>query len=112
MGLNVMRRHLVPPLVLVLAALAVAPTTAAEPTSWDPARGILIEGATVVTMDDNHTVIPHGRVLVREGRIVAVWQGPEPPEGVAVGEASVVRAGPQDLLFPGLINLHNHPREN
>jgi len=83
-----------------------------EPAPWDPARGILIEGATVVTMDDNHTVIPHGRVLVREGRIVAVWQGPEPPEGVAVGEASVVRAGPQDLLFPGLINLHNHPREN
>jgi len=40
-----------------------------------------------VTMDDEHTVIPHGRVLVRDGRIVGVWQGPLPPEGVEVGEA-------------------------
>jgi cytosine/adenosine deaminase-related metal-dependent hydrolase len=63
-------------------------------------------------MDEDHTVIPHGRVLVRNERIVAVWQGPLPPEGVMVGDASVVRAGPQDLLFPGLINLHSHPQEN
>ena len=27
----------------------------------------------------------------------------------AWGDASVVEAGPQDLLFPGLINLHDHP---
>jgi cytosine/adenosine deaminase-related metal-dependent hydrolase len=66
----------------------------------------------VVTMDDEHTVIPHGRVLVRDGRIVAVWQGPLPPEGMEVGDASAVRVGPQDLLFPGLLNLHSHPREN
>jgi 5-methylthioadenosine/S-adenosylhomocysteine deaminase len=84
----------------------------AEGAPWDPARGILIEGATVVAMDDEHTIIPHGRVLVRDGRIVGVWQGPLPPEGVEVGEARIVRAGPQDLLFPGLINLHDHPREN
>jgi cytosine/adenosine deaminase-related metal-dependent hydrolase len=69
----------------------------------------LIQGATVVTMDDNHTVIPFGRVLVRNGQIVAVWSGAKPPQGVTVGNASVVQAGPQDLLFPGLINLHDHP---
>jgi len=103
---------------IAVAAALVAATVAPESAqsdgspSWDPARGILIEGATVVTMDDEHTVIPHGRVLVRNGRIVAVWQGPAPPEGVTVGAASIVRAGPQDLLFPGLINLHSHPREN
>jgi cytosine/adenosine deaminase-related metal-dependent hydrolase len=102
-------------LLLVLAACFVpasARSQAIEPESWDPARGILIEGATVVTMDDEHTVVPHGRVLVRNERIVAVWRGPTPPDGVWVGDASVIRAGPQDLLFPGLINLHNHPREN
>ncbi len=63
-------------------------------------------------MDDDHTVIPHGRVLVRDGGIVAVWGGPTPPEGVVVGAASVVEAGPQDLVYPGLINLHDHPRED
>ena len=100
--------------VLLLGCLspAASGTESSEPAPWDPARGILIEGATVVTMDEDHTVIPHGRVLVRNERIVAVWQGPLPPEGVEVGDASVVRAGPQDLLFPGLINLHSHPREN
>jgi len=76
---------------------------------WDPGRGLLIAGATVVTMDDRHSVIPHGRVLVRDGQIVAVWAGPKPPAGVSVGDASVIDVGPNDLLFPGLINLHDHP---
>jgi cytosine/adenosine deaminase-related metal-dependent hydrolase len=79
------------------------------PAPWTAGRGLLIDGATVVTMDDAHTVIPHGRVLVRDGRIVAVWSGPQPPAGVSVGHASVIEAGPNDLLFPGLINLHDHP---
>jgi 5-methylthioadenosine/S-adenosylhomocysteine deaminase len=97
---------------LVAALLAGASAAAPpQPSPWNPARGILVDGATVVTMDDEHTVIPRGRVLVRDGRIVAVWAGPTPPEGVVVGDASVVEAGPQDLLFPGLINLHDHPRE-
>ena len=78
-------------------------------TPWASSRGLLIDGATVVTMDDQHTVIPHGSVLVRDGRIVAIWAGPQPPDGVSVGDASVVQAGPQELLFPGLIDLHDHP---
>jgi 5-methylthioadenosine/S-adenosylhomocysteine deaminase len=110
---RLMHRQLVPSLVLALAALAGAPAaTAAQPTSWDPARGILIQGATVVTMDDAHTVIPHGRVLIRDGRVIAVWRGPKPPPGIQIGGASVIEAGADDLLFPGLINLHDHPLEN
>jgi cytosine/adenosine deaminase-related metal-dependent hydrolase len=101
--------------VLLFGGLAPAAATslaAKQPAPWDPARGILIAGATVVTMDDRHTVLPDGRVLVRDGRIVAVWSGPQAPEGVAIGDASVITAGPGDLLFPGLINLHSHPRFN
>jgi 5-methylthioadenosine/S-adenosylhomocysteine deaminase len=108
-------RYVATALVLVVAALSSGAATShagRASSSWDPAHGILISGATVVTMDDARTVIPHGRVLVRDGRIAAVWQGPTPPDGVVVGEASVVETGPQDLVFPGLINLHNHPREN
>ena len=101
-------------LVFIIFALLPGSASGADeaPAAWHPARGVLIEGATVVTMDDNHTVIPHGRVLVRQGRIVAVWRGPQAPDGVSIGDASVIEAGPQDLLFPGLINLHSHPREN
>jgi predicted amidohydrolase YtcJ len=97
-------------LALALLASAGAAGSGGLWAPWDPARGILIDGATVVTMDDEHTVIPHARVLVRDGRIAAVWRGPTPPAGVTIGDASVVRAGPQELLFPGLINLHGHPR--
>ena len=42
-----------------------------RPATWDPARGILIQGATVVTMDARHNVLPFASVLVRDGKIVA-----------------------------------------
>jgi cytosine/adenosine deaminase-related metal-dependent hydrolase len=90
--------------------MAFVPTAgSATPAPWTASNGTLIEGATVVTMDARHDVIPSGSVLVRDGKIVAVWSGVRPPKGVAVGDASVVKAGPLDLLFPGLINLHDHP---
>jgi cytosine/adenosine deaminase-related metal-dependent hydrolase len=110
MALRTRRFVLLGLFVAVLLALTVGSSWArgAGRQSWDAAHGILIAGATVVTMDDAHDVIPHGRVLVRDGRIVAVWQGPTPPAGVDVGGASVVEAGPQELVFPGLINLHDH----
>jgi 5-methylthioadenosine/S-adenosylhomocysteine deaminase len=93
--------------LLLLAAVALL--VGASRATGDPAPGLLIEGATVVTMDAAHTVIPHGSVLVRDGRIAAVWSGPQPRSGVSVANARVVEAGPNDLLFPGLINLHDHP---
>jgi cytosine/adenosine deaminase-related metal-dependent hydrolase len=99
-------------LACALLSQAATPGAKGQSTAGDAAQAILVEGATVVTMDGRHTVIPHGRVLVRDGRIVAVWRGPQPPDGIAVDGASVVEAGPQDLLFPGLINLHDHPRED
>ncbi len=102
-------------LLVVVALLGSSSDTHASAPmsgSWNQSPGILIAGATIVTMDDAHTVVPHGRVLVRDGRIVAVWSGPQPPDGVAVGDATVIDAGPPDLLFPGLINLHSHPAHN
>jgi 5-methylthioadenosine/S-adenosylhomocysteine deaminase len=70
-------------------------------------RGILLKG-TLVTMDDRYRVIRHGNVLVRGRRIVAVWKGRSVPRRVRVGDPVVVaRRGA--LIFPGLINLHDHP---
>ena len=93
---------LVVALLIGCLSSAASGAESSEPASWDPARGILIEGATVVTMDDEHTVIPHGRVLVRNERIVAVWQGPLPPEGIEVGDASVVQRRPAGSPFSRL----------
>src|SRR5690348_15633616 len=92
-----------------LPVVAVALLLGAPQATADPTGALLIQGATVVTMDDAHTVIPHGDVLVRDGRIAAVWSGAQPPAGVSVADARVVDAGPNDLLFPGLINPHDHP---
>src|SRR5262249_1897103 len=54
-------------------------------------------------------VVRDGRVLVRDGRIAAVWGGPYVPHGVTVGDASVVHEGPNDLLLPSFVDLHDHP---
>src|SRR5690242_13785749 len=103
--------------ILVLAATLVAFCAATNPPAsardvvsrpFDPARGLVLRG-TVVTMDDRHSVIENGRVLVRNDRIVAVWRGERPPSGIDVGEAVTVDLGPSALIFPGMINLHNHP---
>ena len=63
-------------------------------------------------MDDRHSVVGNGSVLVRQDQIVAVWQGDEPPRGTPVDNAVVVDFGPTALIFPGMINLHNHPTYN
>lgn len=64
---------------LVLAAgIAARTRLAAAPA---PATAILLEG-TIVTMNAGREVVHNGRVLVRDGRIAAVWRGPKPPAGV------------------------------
>ena len=63
----------------------------------------------MVTMDDAHDVLVDGRVLVRGGRIAAVWSGVRVPAGVSVRGVRVVSAGRGGLIFPGLIDIHDHP---
>src|SRR5262245_9345442 len=59
-------------------------------------------------MADAHHVIPNGNVLVRDGKIAALWSGPPPPD-VSTDRARVVDAGRRGLIFPALIDVHNHP---
>jgi cytosine/adenosine deaminase-related metal-dependent hydrolase len=75
---------------------------------FDPSKGILLRG-TVVTMDVAGTILRNGNVLVRDGKIIALWQGTKIPAGTPVNNAVVVDLGTTGLIFPGLINLHNHP---
>lgn len=69
---------------------------------------ILLEG-TVVTMNADRDVIHNGRVLVRDGRIAAVWQGGRVPADIDLAGAVRVPLGPHAYIYPGLINLHDHP---
>lgn len=73
-----------------------------------PAPAILLEG-TVVTMNADREIIHNGRVLVRDGRIAAVWQGAKPPKGVDLSGMIRAPLGPRAHIYPGLINLHDHP---
>jgi 5-methylthioadenosine/S-adenosylhomocysteine deaminase len=91
----------------ILSLFVLVPVSAAQP-SFDPSTGILLRG-TVATMDAAGTILRNGNVLVRDGKIVAIWQGTKAPAAVAVSNAVVIDLGSKALIFPGLINLHNHP---
>jgi cytosine/adenosine deaminase-related metal-dependent hydrolase len=87
-----------------LAALLVAPAAFAAK------REVLISGATVVTMNAKHRVIPRGNVLIGGGKVRAIWRGADRPRKVTLRRlrrAIRVRATGR-YLFPGLINLHDH----
>jgi hypothetical protein len=58
-------------------------------------------------MDAQRSILHNGGVFVRGDSIVAAWQGSHtPPEA---SSAVVIDLGPKGLIFPGLINLHDHP---
>ena len=64
---------------------------------------LLIDGGTVVVMDDAGTVLEGGAVLVEGDRISAVLDGEAPrPAGVTVLDAT------GHLVIPGLVNTHGH----
>ena len=87
--------------------LFVVPSSAAQ-QGFDRSEGILLRG-TVVTMDAAGTILRNGNVLIRDGRIDATWQGTKAPTGVDISNVVVIDLGSTGLIFPGLINLHNHP---
>jgi 5-methylthioadenosine/S-adenosylhomocysteine deaminase len=95
-----------------VVAFAVCAAAGLVPTAAAAEREVLISGATVVTMDSKHRVVERGRVLVAGDRIAAVWAPGKRPKsvgGARLRRAVKVRAGHHALLFPGLINLHDHP---
>ncbi|MCH7665003.1 MAG: amidohydrolase [Acidobacteria bacterium] len=74
-------------------------------TESESATHLLVTGGTVVTMDDEGTVIPDGAVAIEDGRITAV--GPRAELQPAHAEAYQVSAD-GGVIMPGLINAHTH----
>jgi len=101
-----------PPIIACLLILTAAVGSFGAPrqnaVSGRPLPATLLQG-TVVTMNASRDVIPDGRVLIRDGRIVAVWSGARPPRGISTDGAERVDLGESANIYPGLINLHDHP---
>ncbi|MEV0283098.1 amidohydrolase family protein [Kribbella sp. NPDC050820] len=74
-------------------------TTAETPVAGRP---VLLRGGTVLTMDDNHTVLTEGDVLVVDDRIEAVGGSVDAPDGTQEIDA---RGG---IVMPGMIDTHRH----
>jgi 5-methylthioadenosine/S-adenosylhomocysteine deaminase len=106
--MRIRRQFIAVCLLTVLLPTPSAPPLRAVAAPPEPHPLVLLEG-TIVTMNASRDVIQNGRVLVRDGRIAAVWQGAIPPDGVDLTGAVRVRLGPRAHIYPGLINLHDHP---
>ena len=67
-----------------------------------PAKNLLLRGGTVLTMDEQASVLPAADVLIRRGLIEAIGEDLDPP---ANGEVFDVR---DCWVLPGLIQGHLH----
>ncbi len=88
----------------VLTALVVVLSAACTASSAPRADELLlIDGGTVVVMDDPGTVLEGGAVLVEGERIAGLLAADDPrPSDVAVLDAT------GHLVIPGLVNTHGH----
>ncbi len=92
------------------AGLALALAIVVAMLMWQTATpgarvDLVITGGTVVTMDDQGTVIADGAVAIDDGEIVAV--GTADDIGARYAGAERVDASGQ-IILPGLINTHGH----
>jgi cytosine/adenosine deaminase-related metal-dependent hydrolase len=92
-------------LCLGMAMLAVATSASAAQPAWNAERGLVLVGK-VVTLNDAGDVLPNARIWLSGGKIMAIARSGEPlPEGAR--DAPVIDS--QGVIYPGLIDLHNHP---
>ena len=88
-----------------LALLAIGACASAAAPTWNAERGLVLVGK-VVTLNDAGEVLPNARVWLAGGKIMAIARSGEAlPE--AAREAPVIDS--RGVIYPGLIDLHNHP---
>ena len=72
-------------------------------------ESMLLKGR-VVTMNNEADVINEGRVLIRDGKIEAVWGGDNIPQNIDLTDVQIVETN--GTIYPGLIDSHNHMHYN
>ncbi len=77
-------------------------TTMSVPGPTSTAGPVVLRGGTVLTMDDAHTVLPRGDVLVVDGQVAAVGTQLDVPEGTQEIDAT------GGVVMPGMIDTHRH----
>ncbi|MDA1381449.1 hypothetical protein PCI56_21180 [Plesiomonas shigelloides subsp. oncorhynchi] len=68
------------------------------------AASIIIKNGTVLTMDQNNTVINNGVVVIRDNKIVSVGDA----KLLERYRAAKVIDAEEGIIMPGMINTHNH----
>lgn len=91
--------------LMCFAALAAAALSAGAQTVWNQDAGLVLVGK-VVTMNDAGDVLPHARVWLAGGKIMAIARAGEALPDGANGAPVVDSKG---VIYPGIIDLHNHP---
>ena len=72
---------------------------------WKPDTGLVLKGK-VVTMNDAGDVLPNAQLWLANGKILAIAKAGESlPE--AAKDAVVIET--KGVIYPGMIDLHNHP---
>src|ERR1700734_180778 len=71
-------------------------------TTPQPGQPVVFRNATVLTMDDSHTVLTNADVLVSGERIAAVGPGLVVPDGTAEIDAD------GGIVMPGMVDTHRH----
>ncbi|GLI26547.1 amidohydrolase [Agromyces rhizosphaerae] len=79
--------------------MSVTMTDTPAPQTGQP---IVFRNGIVLTMDDSHTIIPKGDVLVVDGKIAEVGTGLAVPDGTHEIDAS------GGIIMPGMIDTHRH----
>ena len=72
---------------------------------WKPDTGLIIIGK-VVTMNDAGDVLPNARIWLADGKIMAIAKAGEALPDAAKDAVVIDTKG---AIYPGLIDLHNHP---
>jgi cytosine/adenosine deaminase-related metal-dependent hydrolase len=67
-----------------------------------PGQPIVFRNGIVLTMDDSHTVLPHGDVLVVDGKIAEVGVDLSVPDNTFEIDAQ------GGIVMPGMIDTHRH----
>lgn len=87
---------------LTLATILLATPTHAQ---WKPDTGLILTGK-IVTMNDAGDIYPNARLWIADGKIMAIAKA---GEALPDGANNALSLDTNGIIYPGLIDLHNHP---